>query len=187
LVFSKVGRGLDVLESPLTNSIMIFPVGNVDDTITVMAYTATDDAVPSDTVLTTIKVKSDQPIPKPKIVVTPTPPAVTVEPEPTAHTVSKVHVTFYVDFNKKTRAISDVIDDQALRKWLIDAGHKVHELSVNDDLGVLGLADELKGKYAPQVIIQVLEGTDKEGTLLDIEPMSAVQQVKELVTKSLTK
>jgi hypothetical protein len=158
---------IDVLESKLTNTILVFP-GKSDnnDLIVVIAYTAIENK-PSNAAITFIRVQSDKPPPGPS----PTPGP---EPDP----VDKVHVTFILDYNRMTRAITDIVNNKDLRTWLKDKGHEVHELSIKDDLEGLGLR-----KYVEKLIMPVLVIQTTKGNVLLATQLTSVQQVKDAVTK----
>lgn len=178
LVRSETGKTLEVLESKLTNSIMIFPALGVDDSICIEAYTTQRDGSPSDTAITFIRIKQDQPPPTPQ----PTPPT----PQPTpGQKVSKLHVTFLLDYSKQTQAIAEITSSKELREWLRSKGHKVHELSIKEDLDAYGLKEHVKGKYPPLLVLQAQgEGDIQDGIFLLAEPLTSAQQVKDAVTKT---
>lgn len=174
LVSSQHGHQVDVLESRVTNSIMVFPRPNTDDMIVVLAYTSRDNK-PSNAVITFIAVKTDKPPPGP------TPPG----PEPPAPgNVAKLHVTFLLDYTKQTRQISEIVNSRELRQWLSERGHQIHELSVRENLKDLGLDEHIKGKSPPLLILQTAhDGVVKEGQVLFAGNLLSVQQVKDVITK----
>jgi hypothetical protein len=175
LVNNSTDKPLTVLRHDATTSLMIFPNPG-DDTIAVIAYTAVG-GLPSDPVITFIRVKADKPPPQPD----PT-------PAPTPNVKStKLHVTYVVDFAKQTPAIGAVLNNSALRTRLADAGHKVHEVSIRDSaVQELGLTSYVEGKPLPLVVLQTQEEPGiKEGRVLHVGPMTSIQQVQDAVTKAL--
>lgn len=182
LISSRSGTPIEALESKLTNSVLIFTTGKPRDTIVVLAYSAVNN-LPTDTAITFIAITGDTPPPNPDP--DPNPP-----PEPAPNHVSKLHVTFLLDFAKQTRAISDVINDPGLRKWLTDQGHKIHEVSIKD-AGNYNLDTYIEGKAAPLLILQAqAESGIKEGTLITpdgVTQLYSVQGVKDAVLKATGK
>lgn len=179
LISSASGKPIDVLESKLTNSVMILPAtGVVEDTIVVVAYTA-DQNKPSDAAITHIRVRATGP-PTPQPPPSPAPP-------PNVK-VTLVHVTFLLDYSKQTKAISEIVNSKELRQWLKDNHHKIHELSIKDDIDSYGLTDYLRGKHAPLLLIQSQDENGlKDGTVIDIQPLISEQQVKDVVLKNTGK
>lgn len=183
LVTAKSGSTVDALESPLTNSILIFTTGKPNDVLMVLAYSVVNN-VATDPAVTFIAVTGDTPPPNPD-------PAPGPDPAPEPGTKpSKLHVTFLLDFNKQTRAISDVINDSGLRKWLNDNGHKVHEVSIRD-AHTYNLDTYIEGKAPPLLILQT-QGVDgfKEGTLVHdvgVTQLYSVQGVKDAIIKATGK
>lgn len=186
LVSSQTGKQLEVLKCEPLNSIMIFPAVGTDDSIIVMAYTSANDK-PTPPAITLIKVvagNKPEPRPDPKPEPEPKP-----EPKPEPVRFEHAHVTFIIDKAKQTRAVSDVLLSQDLRKWLKDNGHELHE--VNYDPAVLKtwkLDTYLEGRRPPVVVIQGLSDTKElNGKFLDVGPVTSVQQIKDLVNKALDK
>jgi hypothetical protein len=182
LVSSQSGQPVDALESRAINSIMVFPRIGVDDLVVVVAYTAKENK-PSNAVVTFIQIKADKPPPGPN----PDPkpgPGPTPTPTPTPGQITKLHVTFLLDYTKQTPAIATIVNSKDLRSWLADKGHQVHELSIKENLKNLGLDELVKGKNPPLLILQTTqEANVKEGQVLLIDNLTSVQQVKEAVTK----
>lgn len=182
LISSRSGTPIEALESKLTNSVLIFTTGKPKDTIVVLAYSAVN-SMPTDTAVTFIAITGDTPPPTPDP--DPNPP-----PEPTQPHVSKLHVTYLLDFPKQTRAISDVINDAGLRKWLTDQGHKIHEVSIKDAANY-NLDPYIEGKAAPLLILQAqAEPGIKEGSLITpdgVTQLYSVQGVKDAVLKATGK
>jgi hypothetical protein len=174
LVSSQASHQVDVLESRETNSIMVFPKPNLDDMIVVLAYTS-KEGKPTNAVITFIAVKTDRPPPGP------TPPS---PDPPVPGAITKLHVTFLLDYTKQTRAISDIVNSKELRQWLKERGHETHELSVRDNLKALGLDEHVKGKTPPLLILQTAgESNVPEGQVLFVGNLASVQTVKDSVTK----
>lgn len=160
---------IQVLESQLTNTVMIFPGSATEnDLIVIIAYTAQGN-IPSDPAITYIRIKADKPPPAP----IPVP-----EPTPTPEPVTSLHVTFILDYNKMTRALSEVVNDKGMRDYLTKAGHEIHEISIRDDIEGLGLKKYITNLTVPVVIFQ-----DKKGTVLASEQLTSIQQIKDIVTK----
>ena len=177
LISSKSGLPVDALESPLTNSILIFTTGKVDDVLAVLAYAATGNAA-TDPAITLVTLTGDAPTP---------PPAPGPNPGPTPNPTKKpekLHVTFLLDFTKQTQAITDVINNAGLRKWLNDNGHKVHEISIKD-ASTYNLIDEIKGKVPPLLILQAQSGNGfKDGDIVPgvgVTQLYSIQGVKDAV------
>lgn len=184
LVSSQIGRLPDVLVNESANTIMVLPTPNTTDVIAVLAYTA-NNGVPTTAAITFIKITADKPTPVPNPNPTPTPNPVP-DPTPTPiPKVTKLHLTFYLDFTHQTRAISDITNNKDLREFLASEGHDVHELSSKDDkvLKVLGLEKDLAGKNPPLLIIQAKQDGDGDGLYLDAIPLTSVQAVKDAITK----
>lgn len=182
LVSSTTGKTIEVLESPLTNSIMVFPNPSVSDVIAVLAYTSSGDK-PTDAVITFIRVLTDKPPPTPPIPVVPTPPIGPVSK------ATKFHVTFVLDKDRQTRAISDIVNNKDLRTWLKDNGHQIHELSIKADTTVEtgnGFDAFIKGKPAPLLVIQDADG-DKPGTIEYADVLTDLTQVQNIISKLLSK
>jgi hypothetical protein len=169
---------IEVLECKLINSIMIFPdMFNQPDVIVVIAYT-TNESKPTSPAITAIKVKSSGPKPPPIPVPTPDP---TPTPTPLP-TVSSVHVTFILDYNKMTRSISDITNSKELRDFIKEGNNEVHELSTRDDLEGLGLKKYIGNTLPPMVVIQ-----DQKGNVLNVSSLASIQQVKDLINKATGK
>lgn len=174
LVSSHATAQVDVLESRQTNSIMVFPKPGLEDTIVILAYSA-KDGKPTAAALTFISVKGDRPPPGP------TPP--TPDP-PQPGAITKLHVTFLLDYTKQTRAISDIVNSKELRQWLKEHNHEVHELSARDNLKALGLDEHVKGKAPPLLILQTVGETGvPEGQVLLVAPLTSIQAVKDAIIK----
>lgn len=184
LVSSKSGTPVDALESPITNSILIFTTGKSNDALIILAYAA-NNGYPTDPAITFIAITGDTPPPHPDPDPDPRP-----DPDPPTKNPSKLHVTFLLDFNKQTRAISDIINNQELRKWLTEADHKVHEVSIRD-AHKYNLDMYIEGKSPPLLILQT-QAVDgyKDGTMVPnvgVTPLYSVGSVKDAIMKATGK
>lgn len=185
LVSSQIGKLPDVLVNESANTIMVLPTPNTADVIAVLAYTA-NNGIPTAAAITFIKITADRPLPVPGPTPNPTP---TPDPNPTpvpAPKVTKLHLTFFLDFSHQTRAISDIVNNKELREMLASDGHDVHELSAKDvaTIKALGLDKDITGKNPPLLIIQAKQdGGEGDGVFIDAIPLTSVQAVKDAVTK----
>ena len=174
---------VEALTSPISNTILILPGG--EDTIVVLAYSVDETGQPTDTAVTYLKVGANpdppppdptpEPTPKPKPAPTPAP---VVKP-------SKVHVTFIYEKAKQTRAISDIVNDPALRTWLAPwLVDKVHELDpTKDKLSDYHLDTYVAGKTLPVLVIQTSQEPGiKGGDVVFAGTVTSSQQVKDAVT-----
>jgi hypothetical protein len=182
LISSSSGTPIEALESKLTNSVLIFTTGKPKDTIIVLAYSSINN-VPTDTAITFIAVTGDLPPPHPD-------PDPEPAPNPTPKHPAKLHVTYLLDFAKQTQAISEVINDPGLRKWLADRGHKIHEVSIKDAHNY-NLDIYIEGKAAPLLILQAqAEPGMRDGTLVEpdgVMQLYSIQGVKDAVLKATGK
>jgi hypothetical protein len=174
------GIVIEALESPLTNSVLIFPsVG--EDVIVVVGYSASAIGEPTQPAITYIKVNgvappAPPPIPQPVPQPTPTPTPV--------KTPTKLHVTFIVDPAKATKNTGDILNDVSLRKWIKDQGSIIHELSVKDDLAAYHLDTFVSGKQAPILVLQTTaEPGIEDGKVLYAATLTSSQQVKDAINK----
>ena len=177
---------IETLESPVSNTILVLPGG--EDIIVVIAYSVDDKGLPTEPAITYLKVNAPAPEPEPKPDPTPSP---TPSPAPTPKPgtkPTKVHLTFIYDKSKQTRAISDVVNDAALRASLAPyLADKVHELDPNKDkLADYHLDTYVTGKTLPIMVIQTsTEPGIKGGDVVFSGTFTSSQQVKDAVNNVL--
>jgi hypothetical protein len=190
LVQSQAKIAIEVLESKLTNSVMIFPNNKEADVITVSAYTVVDGK-PGDMATTTIKVTAPIPVkpvsidppavekpPEPKVEPK-VEPVVEKPPEPVSSMLAPKHITFVTDKTKTAqKTANELVSDKAFRTWLMQQGIEVHELSMTDDLDTPKMKQYVQQHGTPVYVLQ-----NDKGNVLHSDKVVSITGIKDGIAK----